>query len=129
MRLLFRFTPALALALAAAGCGAKTADVGPTVDAFVGRLVQQSKPVSFPSGENVSLQLFHEKGQSFGIPIKSDGSFTIGWMPIGKYSAMLKREKAGGARTGPNVYNVPGGLTIEQGRTEYSVELGNGWKP
>ena len=109
------------------GCRRKEFD-GPTVDAFNGRITQAGKPVSFPADEKVLLELFHEKAQSFKIPIKSDGSFDIGWMPIGKYSATLIREKTG-VRGGPKRHAIPGGLTIEDGQTQYTIELGKDWKP
>jgi hypothetical protein len=116
--------------LAAAGCGQKSAFEsyeGPKVDAFTGRLTHLGKPVSFPSGEEVSLQLFHEKGTSLGVPIQPDGTFKLGWMPTGKYSAMLNRNSKTG-KGPPRKYSVPGGLNIEPGKTEYTIELGKGWK-
>jgi hypothetical protein len=112
----------------AIGCGERKSFEGPTVDSFTGRVVKDGKPVSFPAGESVQLKLIHEKAQSFGIPLGTDGSFKIGWMPIGKYSAILIRQKDGG-KGGPNMYNVPGGFEIKDGTTEYDVELGKGWKP
>jgi hypothetical protein len=112
----------------AAGCARKPFD-GPTVDAFNGRLTHDGKPVSFPEGEDVTLQLFHEKGQSFGVPINSDGSFKIGWMPIGKYSATLMRQNKREKGPPTNRYSVPGGLAIQEGQTEYKIDLGKGWKP
>jgi hypothetical protein len=114
-------------ALAAVGCGPRKTYDGPTVDAFTGRLTHVGKPVTFPEGEVVRVWLFHEKGQSFGIPIQTDGSFKIGWMPIGKYSAILHRETK--KTRGPSRYTIPGGLKIEDGKTEYAIELGKGWKP
>jgi hypothetical protein len=121
-------TLAAALGLLAAGCGQKKFD-GPTVDAFTGRVVKDGKPVSFPAGESVELKvIFQEKAQSFGIPLQPDGTFKIGWMPIGKYSAILIRKKEG-ARGGPSMYNVPGGFEIVDGKTDYQVELGKNWKP
>ena len=109
MRCVMIATLTVALALLAAGCGSKSFD-GPTVDAFTGRVVKDGKPVSFPAGETVQLKVIHEKAQSFGIPLADDGSFKIGWMPIGKYSAILIRQKEGG-KGGPNMYNVPGGIS------------------
>jgi hypothetical protein len=53
-------------------------------------------------------------------------------MPIGKYSAMLIREKkaAAGSRGPPrDMYNIPDGFIIEEGKTEYTIELGPNWKP
>jgi hypothetical protein len=29
----------------------------------------------------------------------------------------------------PRRYNIPGGLTIEDGKKEYTIELGKDWKP
>jgi len=113
----------------AVGCTEARPFDGPTVDAFTGRLVKEGKPVSFSTpGEQVILRLIHEKGQSFGIPIGPDGSFKIGWMPIGKYSGILTRQRDG-VKGGPGMYNVPGGLEIVGGKTEYDVELGKNWKP
>jgi hypothetical protein len=110
------------------GCSSRPYD-GPTVDAFTGRVVHDGKPVSFADTDEASLQVFlHEKGISFGIPLKSDGTFKIGWMPIGKYSVMYSRAPKG-TRAGPMKYNVPAGLTIEAGKTEYTIELGKDWKP
>jgi hypothetical protein len=119
----------VAAVIALAGCSSKPFD-GPTVDKFNGRLVHDGKPVTFPAEETVQLKLFHEKAESFIIPIKPDGSFDIGWMPIGKYSATLTRAAAGAsAKGGPRMNAVPGGLTIADGQTEYEIELGKDWKP
>ncbi len=71
---------------------------GPTVDAFNGRLVHDGKPVSFSDKEKVELKLVTEKAESFGVPIKPDGTFQIGWMPIGKYSATLQHCDVAGAK-------------------------------
>ena len=114
------------MALLETGCRSKRGFDGPTVDAFTGRLTHNGKPVNFSEGEGISLKLVHESGQSFGIPIQADGTFKIGWMPIGKYGAMLERPNPGGK--GKSVYTVPGGLTIEEGKTEYSIELGKDWR-
>jgi hypothetical protein len=121
-------TVALAAVLGlAAGCAEKKFD-GPTVDSFTGRVVKDGKPVSMPAGESVQLKLVHTSAQSFGIPLQQDGTFKIGWMPIGKYSAILIRQRDGG-KGGPNMYNVPGGFEIVEGKTEYAIELGKNWKP
>lgn len=118
---------AVAIGWLTTGCAEKKFD-GPTVDAFTGRVVGAGKAVSFPAGESVQLKVIHEKAQSFGIPLQQDGSFKIGWMPIGKYSAILIRQKEGG-KGGPSMYNVPGGFEIVDGKTEYEIELGKNWKP
>jgi hypothetical protein len=105
---------------------------GPTVDAFTGRLTHNGEPVSFPPEEKVTLQLVFEKASGpSGVPIQSDGTFKIGWMPIGKYSAMLVRRGNGsGGRGGmPSMYRIPDMLTIEEGKTEYTIDLGPSWKP
>jgi hypothetical protein len=127
----------LAIGLGVAGCSPRSAFTGPTVSAFVGRLTHNDQPVSFAAGEKVTMQLFHEKGRRFGVPIKEDGTFKIGWMPIGTYSASLLREttvevgtakaRLPGAVTGG--HPIPGGLTIEEGKTEYTIELGPDYKP
>jgi len=122
-----RVPSALALALAIFLFGCKPSD-GPKIDEFKGRLTRDGAQVSFPSGENVQLQLIHEKGQSFGIPIQEDGTFKIGWMPVGKYSAILKRDKGGAGRGAPSMYSVPGGFAIQEGQTEYTIDLGKNWK-
>jgi hypothetical protein len=101
---------------------------GPTVDKFVGKLVHEGKPVQFPEDEVVTLQLMLlQNHRVFGIPIKSDGSFDIGWMPIGKYAAILERRKDGGMR--PDKQTVTADFRIEKGKTEYTIDLGANWKP
>lgn len=111
------------------GCGNRVTYDGPKVDSFNGRLVHDGKPVSFSDDESVQLKVIHEKAKSFGIPIATDGTFKIGWMPIGKYSAMLIREPKVAGKGGKNMYNVPDGLEIADGKTDYEVELGKVWKP
>lgn len=72
-----------------------------------------------------------EGAKTFGVPIKPDGSFSIGWMPVGKMAARLERgPKDPAKQTGPpRGYDIPGGLTIEAGKTAgYTVELGKDWK-
>lgn len=101
---------------------------GPTVDKFVGKLVHEGKEVKFPEDEVVTLQLmFLKNHQVFGIPIKGDGSFGIGWMPIGKYAAILERRKDGGMR--PDKQTVSSDFRIEKGKTDYVIDLGSNWKP
>jgi hypothetical protein len=119
----------LGLGLACSGCGPKKSFEGPTVDAFTGRLTHNGRPVTFPETEKVRLEVYHETGRSFLIPIRPDGSFDIGWMPIGKYSATLLRGTPDGRGPPAKRYNVSGGLTIEDGKTEYTIELGKGWRP
>ncbi len=125
MRASFGVTFAIGIGFTFLGCS-KPFD-GPTVKAFTGKVTHQGKPVSFAENE-ISLKLFHEKGQSFGIPIQTDGSFKIGWMPIGKYSVMVERAPQSGQKGAGQKYSVPGGLAIEDGKTEYTIELGDGWK-
>lgn len=121
----------LLLAIVALGCGAQQKGQydGPKVDKFIGKVVHDGKPVTFRDDEGAQLRLFHETGVGMGIPLKTDGRFEIGWMLIGKYSVMLERSPAN--KKGPSMtkHAVPGGLTIEEGKTEYEVELGKGYKP
>jgi len=122
---------------------------GPKINAFKGRLTQKGEPVSFPENEDVTLRLIYQKdAQSYGVPIHSDGSFQIGWMPIGPYTAILVRNPKKGAanqapppnesaRRGPppnkapkrSMYTLPGEFAIEKGKTEYTIDLGPNWKP
>jgi hypothetical protein len=99
---------------------------GPATDAFTGRLVHTGQPVSFPAEEQVFLKVMlpEKAGRTFQIPIQSDGTFQYGWMPAGKYQAMLIR-KSVGRRTSP--YNLPE-FTIEEGKTEYTIDMGPNWK-
>jgi hypothetical protein len=131
MRTINRLVLTICLGLAVFGCANKKGGYeGPTVDAFHGKVTHNGKPVTFPENE-AQLNLYHEKGQQFGIPLKPDGTFEIGWMPIGKYSVMLERKTQDPAKKGPqkSMYNVPDGLTIEEGKTEYVIELGKDFKP
>ena len=134
MRLCRKPIALLCLICLIAGCGGGS-DYGPTIDEFHGKLTAKGQPVSFPEDERVLLQLFFvEKGENFGIPIQPDGTFDIGWMPIGKYTAVLERRKAiSGDPKGPlgmpKNYPIAQGLTIVDGQTEYTVELGARWKP
>ena len=122
------------LGLVVVGCAPKIPYTGKTVDKFVGKVTHNGKPVSFPADQTVQMSLFHESGEQFGIPIKEDGTFDIGWMPVGKYSVMLERrqdaKKQDAKKQGPGIsrYDVPGGLTIEEDKTDYVIELGKGFK-
>jgi hypothetical protein len=117
----------VALAVLTFGCGSPRFN-GPTVDAFTGRLVQEGKPITFPAEETVQLKVIHDTARSFGVPIATDGTFKVGWMPMGKYSALLIRKKEN-AIGGPNMYNLPDRFEIVEGKTEYEIELGSNWKP
>jgi hypothetical protein len=122
------------------GCTPRATFEGPKVNSFTGRLVHNGQPVSFPAGDKVELNLiFHEKGRPFNVPIQPDGTFKIGWMPIGTYSASLLREMTVDVGV-PQVGHVrrrnqQGGgyplpdLVIEDGKTDYTIELGPNWKP
>src|SRR5581483_12429434 len=92
MRAIIRLVLTFCLGLAVFGCADnKGGYKGPTVDAFHGKVTHDGNPVTFPDNEEVQLKLYHESGQQFGIPLKTDGTFEIGWMPTGKYSMMLER--------------------------------------
>jgi hypothetical protein len=121
---------AVGLALAAAlGCNAGKTFSGPTVDAFTGKVVADGKPVSFPPAEVVLLQMTHQAtAKLWGIPLQADGTFKIGWMPIGTYTCVLERPPKS-HRSGPNRYNLPGPFEIVAGQTEYTIDLGKGYKP
>jgi len=118
------FVVILMAAAVSAGCRpAERKYEGPTVPAFTGRLTHKGEPVSFPGEGRVVLQLMFEKGKGpMGVRIQpDDGTFKVGSMAIGKYSMTLIR--------GNNMYNIPDVLTIEEGKTEYEIELGKKWNP
>jgi hypothetical protein len=132
MRTINRLVLTFCLGLAVFGCGKnKGGYEGPTVDAFHGKVTHNGKPVKFAENEEVQLSLFHESGRQFGIPLTADGTFEIGWMPIGKYAMMLERTAQNTEMKGPSKtrYNVPNGLTIEEGKKDYVIELGKNFKP
>ena len=127
-------TAALVTGLAVVGCQPSGEYTGPKVDGFNGRLVADGKPVQFGADETVELQLMNEKGQELRVPIKPDGSFELKWMPTGKFAAKLSRVKSGGGSgkkgsSAPSIHNLAGGFEIKEGQTEYTVELGKGFKP
>ena len=102
---------------------------GATVDNFDGQVVRDGKPASFSEDEEVKLLLIHkESAERFYVRVKADGSFDIGWMPIGEYLCSISRQKLNPAepwRQGAADFKpIPGGLQIEEGKTEYEIELG-----
>ena len=133
MRLLSTFTLAATLALLA-GCEPKSEITGPTVTQFSGKVVIDGKPVAIKSGDRVVLFLIDKMGQSYGIPVNADATFSVGKMPISKYSVQVRVDPAPvtsekGSRAAPQrVTNVPAGFEIVEGQTEYTVELGKGFK-
>ena len=140
MRALLTSFAIAGVVLAGAGCrpsaGPNKYYNGPTIPVFSGRVVQDGKPVTFPEDEEVIVQCTLTEGEgigkSFGVPIKPDGTFSIGWMPIGKMAVRLERlHKDATRRTGASQrYDVPGGLTIEEGKTSgYTIEVGKDWGP
>jgi hypothetical protein len=132
MRTINRLVLTFCLGLSVFGCTNKKGGYeGPTVDAFHGKVTHNGNPVKFAENEEVQLSLYHEKGQQFGIPLNADGTFEIGWMPTGKYAIMLERTTPTPAKKGPQKtrYNVPDSLTIEEGKKDYVIELGKGFKP
>ena len=131
MRTINRLVLTFCLGLAVFGCTRNRGGYdGPTVGAFHGKVTHNGNPVKFAENE-AQLTLYHEKGQQFGIPLKTDGTFEIGWMPIGKYAIMLERINQNPATKGPpkTMYSVPDGLTIEEGKKDYVIELGKNFKP
>jgi hypothetical protein len=130
MRTINRLVLTICLGLVVFGCTQRRGGFeGPTVDAFHGKVTHEGKPVKFAEDE-AQLTVFHESGTQFGIPLKPDGTFEIGWMPIGKYAMMLERKSRTPVKGPPKtMYNVPDGLTIEKGKTDYVIELGKNFKP
>ena len=133
MRTIKRLVLIFCLGLAVFGCSDNRGGFGGnTVDAFHGKVTQNGNPVKFAEGEQVELGLYHEQGKHFGIPLKEDGTFEIGWMPLGKYMVMVERIPLGSGNKGASHktrYNVPDPLIIEKGKTDYVIELGKDFKP
>ena len=124
-----RFRPLLVLALlAVTGCQEEIPFDGPTVENFDGQLVGAGAPLRFSNDEEVQLLLIHKgSAERFYIPINADGSFDIGWMPIGDYLCSIgRKEKTAGvpAQAPMDFKQVPGGFRIEAGKTEYEIEVG-----
>jgi len=120
-----------AILLSFTGCGPGPVRPEEITEAFIGAVVQDGKPITLPDGAR--LDLIHDETYSkFGIPLKQDGSFEIGWMPTGKYSAellWLKGATKDNSSVSQGRYNVPNGLTIEKDKTQYEINLGKEWKP
>ena len=132
MRTINRLVLTFCLGLAVFGCtNNKGGYEGPTVDAFHGKVTHNGNPVQFAENEEAQLTLYHETGKPYGIPLKADGTFEIGWMPTGKYMVLLERKAQASAKRGPSKtrYNVPDSLTIEAGKKDYVIELGKDFKP
>jgi hypothetical protein len=104
---------------------------GPTVPTFTGRLLHRGEPVRFEGGEQVVLRLVHRgRVESFGIPIRPDGTFELGWMPLGEYAAYYDRgAQERGANPFTGGYQLPSDLNIREGQTDYTIELGEDWTP
>ena len=105
-----------AVNLKAGGVGASLSWQKATVDLTGDALIGTQLPAQFQKPANLTLR---------------DGTFKIGWMPIGKYAVMLERTGQSAVKKGPQktMYNVPDGLTIEEGKKEYVIELGKDFKP
>jgi hypothetical protein len=134
-RLVFTFVMGI-LALGLVGCEDRQGlPPGPTVKKFDGKVVADGKPIPFGADDTISLRLVHSSAQSFGIPIKADGTFSIGEMPVGKYSATLEIQKVAenpkggkGPSGQPIKINVSGGFEIKEGQSEYTVDMGKNFK-
>jgi hypothetical protein len=127
MRMLCAATLFATVGLAVAGCaGKKQFEDKPSIDSFTGRVTQDGKPMKIPQGQGIQLMLIYEDSRRSGIPLDADGKFDIGKMPIGRYSVMLERPASG--KGPPMKHNVPGGLVIVDGKTDYTIELGKDLK-
>jgi hypothetical protein len=76
--------------------------------------------------------MHHGTGEQFGIPISGEGKFNIGEMPVGTFSVILERTppiSPSGAAQPRQEIAVDQPLTIEEGQTEYTIELGKAWQP
>jgi hypothetical protein len=118
------------LALVLVGCLGQPAPnyKGPKIDKFSGKVVADGKAVTFPDGQMTRIQVQHEEGTMWGIELKTDGSFNIGWMPVGKYTAFLERGAKGGkGQDRGGKMGIPD-FEIKEGQTEYVIDLGKNFK-
>jgi hypothetical protein len=125
--------------LTCAGCTPRATFDGPKVNAFTGQVVQNGQPISFAPDSHATLEVIQtEKAYRFNIPLAENGTFKIGWMPIGKYEVFLNKDMEtdtgqGTRRKRPMIigagYHLPEPLMIEDGKTEYTIELGKDYKP
>lgn len=124
-------TLVLSLLLPTVGCQKEPVGYGETTKSFIGAVVKEGNAITLP--QDARLDLVHDETYSrFGIPLQQDGTFKIGWMPIGKYSGELVWLKgAVGGDPNPSLehFKVPNGLVIEKDKTEYTVDLGSKWEP
>jgi hypothetical protein len=122
----------LGILLAAVGCGPEKVQreyTGPVIEKFSGRLVRDGKPIEFPKEELVTLQmLFTKNGSMMGIPIKADGTFEIGWMPIGCYHLILERQAPEPTAQARKAV-VPNEFYISRGKEVYNIEMGEAFQP
>ncbi len=127
MRLLVCALLLAGFVLPAIGCGHGKEFDGPTVPHFTGKVVSNGKQITVPEGEHLVLQLRHESHHNYGIEIHPDGTFEIGWMPIGRYTVIAERSKPN--QKGPAAkLGVPGSFIVTDGKTEYTIDLGKAWK-
>jgi hypothetical protein len=126
MRVLFGALLLIVSITIANGCNSREYS-GPTVDKFTGTVTHNGKQITVKPGERLTIQMRHESGQVFGIPIHPDGTFEITWMPLGHYSLISEKYKDG-QRGGPSKTGV-GDFQVMNGKTEYTIELGKNWKP
>jgi hypothetical protein len=132
MRTLCAVTLLAALTLATAGCSNRSpigAPSGKTVDAFTGRITHNGQPVTLPADSGIQLSL-KQHGTAWGcnIPLAADGTFKIGIMPVGKYSVIFEKPNPAAKGAPGTKYTVPEVLSIEEGKTDYTIELGKNWK-
>jgi hypothetical protein len=116
------------LVLPATGCGKDKEFDCPVVEKFVGKVTKDGEPFTFPASEQLVIEAKHESRLTFGIPINPDGTFEIGWMPLGNYILFAEYHKPG-QKGRSNKATIPGGLQVMEGKTDYVIELGKNWKP
>jgi hypothetical protein len=130
MRIAGGFCILLAALALVIGCGPKKITYKDNVNKFTGRLVKDGKPVSFPPGDEVMLEMQMDKqGDMFVVPIKNeDGTFNLTWMPRSNYKCTLMWMKAGEKGEGPVPrFGLPD-YTVQEEKEENLIELGKNVK-
>jgi hypothetical protein len=135
MRIVSVFLLLSPIVLAATGCGGEpkggfTYD-GKYLDSFSGQLVQDGKPITVPEGTSLQMMREGDGTMSFNVIPKTDGSFSGGKVALGYYKPCLDLPKKSGPKgqgAGSGKFFLPGEVILEEGKTNYTIDVGKDWK-